>query len=88
MKSRIMNLLNISTIVLLLMLVGMSVVQVVQDTRRYGFSYEVITIIDGDWRFTQMNVGITIGFIGFLSLILFLLSYPYMVNIKEIKKEE
>jgi len=69
-------------------MVIMGSIQVIQDARKYGPSYEMITIIDGVEKVTTMSLWVNVAFLVFLSVIIYLLSIPMVYYYQDMKKEE
>jgi len=74
-------------IMLLFMIVLVGGIQLHMNTRRYGWSYEVVTVTNCDTVSTQMNGGVNLGFLIFLSFTIYLLTLPLMCHIQENKRK-
>ena len=88
MNNRLYFVLSSGTIILLSLMVIMGTIQVIENTRKYGYSYDVITIIEGKETRTTMTVWVNVAFLVFLSMIVYLLSVPLTYYYKNIKKKE
>lgn len=70
------------------MMVVMGTIQAIENTKEYGLVYDVITITGGVETVTTMSLWINLGFMVFLSVIIFLLSVPLTYYYKNMKKEK
>jgi len=71
-------------------MVIMGTIQVIENTKKYGTSYEVVTITNGDETRTTMTVWVNVAFLVFLSLIIYLLTLPLVdleLILKRLQKE-
>jgi len=69
-------------------MVVMGTVQVVLNTRKYGLTYTVITITNGDESRTNMTIWVNVTFLVFLSLIIYLLTIALSETLLKMKKME
>lgn len=89
MNTKLYLILSGCMIVLLFLMVIMGSIQLIENTREFGYVYEVITITNGVEVVTTMTVWTNLAFMVFLSLIIYLLALPIpmMLQIEKARKE-
>lgn len=70
-------------VLMLLLLIGMGAIQVNSNFLKYGLSYEVVTIIEGEETRITQSLSMNLAFIGFLVWITYLLILPLMDYVKD-----
>lgn len=88
MNNRLYFALSICSIILLSLLVIVGTIQLIENTKDYGFSYEVITITSGVETRVTMSLWINVAFLVFLSVVIYLLAIPLTSYYQNMKKEK
>ena len=88
MRGRFYMVLSTCTIIILSLSVVIGLVQVRDNLRNYGMTYEVITITNGDETRTTMSIWTNVVFLLFLCVVIYLLVLPLIEQFEESRKEE
>ena len=70
-------------VLMLLLLIGMGAIQINSNFLKYGSSYEVVTIIEGEETRITQSLSMNLAFIGFLVWIFYLLLLPLIDYVKD-----
>ena len=77
-----------TTIIFLTLIIIIGFIQVRSNSLKYGFRYEIITITNGDEPRTNVSLSMNMGFLIFLSMIIYLLAIPLIDHVKDYREEK